>query len=54
MLYFYNDTQMDGPTSVDQWRGAIQITHTVMGIRKHRLKRYCVEAFVDVNALGDL
>jgi len=21
MLYFYNDAEMDGPISVDQWRG---------------------------------
>jgi len=54
MLYFYNDAAMDGPVSVDQWRGAIEVTETLLGVRNHRLKRYGADAFVDVNALGDL
>ncbi len=54
MLYFYNDSEMGGPTSIDEWRGAIEVTKAVMGIRNHRLQRYCVDTFVDVNELGDL
>ncbi|HUI29353.1 MAG TPA: hypothetical protein VLX91_03975 [Candidatus Acidoferrales bacterium] len=51
-IYFVNDLDVKGPSSIEEWRGAIQIMENYLGISKHhKLKRYIGEFFVEVSAL---
>lgn len=48
-VYFVNDTEMDGPKSADEWREALKLLHTHLGISRHELSKYIFEFFIDVN-----
>jgi hypothetical protein len=50
-VYFINDLEMKGPTTVYEWEGAIRLLHSCLGIGRHKLRRFVAEAFVDVNQL---
>lgn len=49
--YFLNDVDMDGPKTVDEWRGAIRLMHRCLGLREHLLSKYLIDVFIDVTAL---
>lgn len=49
-VYFLNDSEMNG-TTVDEWKGAIELLHTCLGIRRHKLQKFVTEVFVDIHAL---
>jgi hypothetical protein len=50
-LYFVNADDMLGPMSEEEWHGAVQLIHAVLGLPKD-LKRYGVfDAFLDVKLL---
>jgi hypothetical protein len=52
-LYFTNATEMQGPASELEWKGAVRLIHSVLGIPAD-LKSFGVfEAFVDVSELRD-
>jgi hypothetical protein len=52
-LYFLNDADMHGPTSVEEWCGAAHLIHAVLGAPKD-LKSYGVyHAFLDTKLLRD-
>jgi hypothetical protein len=50
-VYFINDLEMKGPTTVHEWNGAIRLLNSCLGIGRHKLGRYIAEVFVDVNKL---
>jgi hypothetical protein len=50
-VYFINDTDVMGPTSVSEWKGALSLLHSYLGIGRHKLQRYVAELFIDVNDL---
>jgi hypothetical protein len=47
-LYFLNDTEMKGPTTIDEWRGAIKLLHSYLGIGRHKLREFVTDIFIDV------
>ena len=47
-LYFLNDSEMKGPSSISEWKAAIELLHTFLGIRRHKLQRYVLDVFIDV------
>jgi hypothetical protein len=47
-VYFLNDLEMAGPATIDQWKGAIELLHTYLGIRQHKLQKYTVDVFIDL------
>lgn len=52
-LYFVNADDMLGPMSAEEWNGAVQLIHAVLGLPKD-LKRYGVfDAFLDARLLQD-
>jgi len=52
-LYFTNAVDVDGPRTVQEWKGAIRLIHSVLGIPAE-LKDFGVyEAFVDAKLLAD-
>ena len=51
-LYFINDDDMDGPTTREEWEGAIRLMQSFLGLRRHKLSAYVLDVFVDVAELG--
>jgi len=50
-VYFLNDFEMKGPTTVFEWEGAIKLLHSCLGIGRYKLRAYTIDVFVDVNQL---
>lgn len=51
-VYFVGDEEMGGPASRKEWRGAIKLLETMLGIRRHRLRPFVVELFIEVGELA--
>lgn len=50
-VYFLNDLEMKGPTTVFEWEGAIKLLNSCLGIGRHKLREYIANVFVDINQL---
>jgi len=48
---FLNDVEMGGPTTVEEWRKAINEAEHTLGITDHKLKPCIAHVFIDVNQL---
>jgi hypothetical protein len=48
-LYFVNATDVQGPTTEDEWRGAIRTIHALMGLPESLVKFGVYEVFVDAH-----
>jgi len=49
-VYFTNDyTHI--PTTRDEWKGALEPMHDLIGSRKHTLQKYVIDVFIDVKDL---
>ena len=48
--YFVNDPTHI-PTTRDEWKGALELMHSILGTGTHKLKKYTMDVFIDV---GDL
>jgi hypothetical protein len=53
-VYFVNDLEMRGPTTIHEWKGAIELLHSYLGIRKHQLQKFITKIFIDVNDLNNV
>jgi hypothetical protein len=50
-VYFLNDSEMNGPKTSDEWKGAIRLVHSCLGLREHLLKDFVADLFIDVKNL---
>jgi len=51
-VYFVGDVDMKGPSTEQEWHGAIALAHSILGLpQKHRLAKYVHECFIDVGQL---
>ena len=51
-IYFLNDTEVNGPRSVDEWKAGIKVLKMSLGLnRSHRLSNYIIEVFIDITQL---
>jgi hypothetical protein len=50
-VYFLSDAEMNGPATVDTWKGAIELLHTYLGIRRNKLQKYIADVFIDINQI---
>jgi hypothetical protein len=50
-LYFVNATEMRGPASEAEWRGATQLLHAALGLPPHLESLGVFDAFLDVRQL---
>jgi len=51
-VYFINDVTVQGPKTKDEWLGAIQTMECYLGLdKKHKLRKYIHDIFIDVNDL---
>jgi hypothetical protein len=52
-LYFLNDAEMNGPESVDEWKGAIKLVHSFLGVGRTKLTPFVADIFIDVRSLPE-
>jgi len=50
-VYFINDTEMKGPKTEDEWKGAIKLLNAYLGIGRHKLQKSVIDVFIDVSSL---
>lgn len=50
-VYFLGDSEMDGPKTVDEWRGAIRLVRRCLGLREHLLRKWVIDVFIDTASL---
>ncbi len=51
-VHFVNVAEMRGPSTREEWIGAINVMRPVIGVgERHRLSKYVVDVFVDVQPL---
>jgi hypothetical protein len=50
-IYFTNDSVMGGPSTDDEWRGALRLMDASLGISAHRLSPFVHKLFVDSRTL---
>jgi hypothetical protein len=50
-VYFVNDLEMEGPETVDEWKGAIRLIHRYLGLRERLIKNRVVDVFIDAMIL---
>ena len=48
-VYFLNANDVHGPSTIDEWNGAIKLVDGYLGLGQHRLQRFVHKTFVDVN-----
>lgn len=48
-VYFLNDSDMSGPETIEEWKGAIKLLHSYLGIGRHKLKKFIADIFIDIN-----
>ena len=49
-VYFLND-HTHIPTSREEWNGALQLMHSFLGTHKHKLSKYVIDVFIDIEKL---
>jgi len=50
-VYFLNDTTMHGPTSVSEWKGALTLLKTHLGVTRTKLSPFMKDIFIDIEEL---
>jgi len=50
-VYFLNDVEMKGPTTYNEWEGALRLLNSYLGIGKHKLQKFITDVCVDVRTL---
>ena len=50
-VYFLNDAEMAGPSSISEWKGAIELLRTFLGIRRNKLQKSILDIFINVTRL---
>jgi hypothetical protein len=51
-IYFLSDVEMNGPSTSNEWKGAIELLNSYLGIRKHELLKYTSNLFININTTG--
>jgi hypothetical protein len=50
-IYFINETRLKGPSTVEEWKGALTLLKNHLGISRSKLTPYTKDLFIDVEAL---
>ncbi|OFY98193.1 MAG: hypothetical protein A3K10_12745 [Bacteroidetes bacterium RIFCSPLOWO2_12_FULL_31_6] len=50
-VYFIGDKTVNGPESIQEWKGALQVLYSYLGIANHKLSKYMTNIFIDVKTL---
>jgi hypothetical protein len=50
-VYFLNDIEMKGPTTIYEWNGAKKLLIAYLGIRRNAIRKLVADVYVNVNEL---
>jgi hypothetical protein len=50
-IYFINETRLQGPSTVEEWKGALALLKTHLGITRTKLTPFMKDLFIDVEEL---
>jgi hypothetical protein len=50
-VYFLNDVEMSGPTTVKEWQAALDLLYAYLGLGRHKLQKYIFDVFIDVSQI---
>jgi hypothetical protein len=50
-IYFVGDKSVHGPETIAEWKAALQVLHSYLGLGKHKLRRYIADVFINVKEL---
>lgn len=50
-IYFIGDKSVSGPQTQEEWKGALNVVKTLLGVKKHKLSKYMADIFIDINEL---
>lgn len=53
-LYFINAADVGGPSNADEWKGAIKVVKSYLGLGRTRMSKYMHDIFVDASLLAPL
>ncbi len=51
-VYFVNDREMGGPSTIEEWKGAIRLMESLLGVHRHKLSKYVGDVFIPVDELA--
>jgi hypothetical protein len=52
-VYFLNDAKMNGPSSASEWKGALALLKTHLGVTRTKLSPFMKDIFIDTEELKD-
>ncbi|MBV5313178.1 MAG: hypothetical protein JZU47_07760 [Prolixibacteraceae bacterium] len=52
-IYFINDKTVNGPKTEEEWLGAIRVMKCYLGVGHHKLSKYMIDIFIDIEAFKD-
>jgi hypothetical protein len=50
-IYFINEARMKGPSTVEEWKGALALLKTHLGITRTKMTPFMKDLFIDVDEL---
>jgi len=50
-VYFVGDREMNGPETVDEWKGAVKVIQTFLGVERTKLSPYVHHVYLDVGGI---
>lgn len=50
-VYFLNDTEMKGPSTALEWKGAEQQLRSYLGLGRNKLRKFIADVYIDVKEL---
>jgi hypothetical protein len=50
-VYFVNDLEMKGSKTADEWKGAIRLLHSCLGLRERLIQKWVVDVFIDATTM---
>jgi hypothetical protein len=53
-IYFLNDKRMNGPSTIAEWKGALALLKTHLGVTRTKLSPFMKDLFIDIEELKSL
>jgi len=50
-IYFTGDKSVDGPDTQGEWKAALKVLYSYLGLSRHKLNKYMADIFIDYNDL---
>jgi hypothetical protein len=50
-VYFVNDLERKGSKTADEWKGAIRLLHSCLGLRERLIQKWVVDVFIDATTM---